>query len=165
MAELTINTADIAAAIQKNLDGFQPSLEQSQVGRVLEVGDGIARVSGLPGAAVNELLQFENGSFGLALNFDEGSIGAVVLEEGAHGVRALKGWVAGEQRVAKDAEAPHHRGLRKLCGQLRGTCGGLARLRHGDLGRDEGRARLRERHVRTLCHGRPGQLARTYHTH
>ena len=81
MAELTINTADIAAAIQKNLDGFQPSLEQSQVGRVLEVGDGIARVSGLPGAAVNELLQFENGSFGLALNLDEGSIGAVVLGE------------------------------------------------------------------------------------
>ena len=81
MAELTINTADIAAAIQKNLDGFHPSLEQSQVGRVLEVGDGIARVSGLPGAAVNELLQFENGSFGLALNLDEGSIGAVVLGE------------------------------------------------------------------------------------
>ena len=81
MAELTINTTDIAAAIQKNLDGFQPSLEQSQVGRVLEVGDGIARVSGLPGAAVNELLQFENGSFGLALNLDEGSIGAVVLGE------------------------------------------------------------------------------------
>ncbi|MAT37606.1 MAG: F0F1 ATP synthase subunit alpha [Acidimicrobiaceae bacterium] len=81
MAELTINTADIASAIQKNLDGFQPSLEQSQVGRVLEVGDGIARVSGLPGAAVNELLQFENGSFGLALNLDEGSIGAVVLGE------------------------------------------------------------------------------------
>ncbi|HJP15455.1 MAG TPA: F0F1 ATP synthase subunit alpha [Acidimicrobiales bacterium] len=81
MAELTINTADIAAAIQKNLDGFQPSLEQSQVGRVLEVGDGIARVSGLPGAAVNELLQFENGSFGLALNLDERSIGAVVLGE------------------------------------------------------------------------------------
>ncbi len=81
MAELTINTADIAAAIQKNLDGFQPSLEQSQVGRVREVGDGIARVSGLPGAAVNELLQFENGSFGLALNLDERSIGAVVLGE------------------------------------------------------------------------------------
>ena len=81
MAELTINTADIASAIQKNLEGFQPSLEQSQVGRVISVGDGIARVSGLPDAAVNELLQFESGTFGLALNLDEGSIGAVVLGE------------------------------------------------------------------------------------
>ena len=79
MTELTINTDDIAAAIRKNLDGFQPSLEQSQVGRVLEVGDGIARVSGLPDAAVNELLQFESGSVGLALNLDEDSIGVVVL--------------------------------------------------------------------------------------
>ena len=81
MAELTINTADIAAAIQKNLEGFEPSLEQTQVGRVLEVGDGIARVSGLPDAAVNELLQFESGTMGLALNLDENSIGAVVLGE------------------------------------------------------------------------------------
>ena len=81
MSELTINTADIAEAIRKNLDGFTPSLEQSQVGRVLEVGDGIARVSGLPDAAVNELLQFESGTFGLALNLDEASIGAVVLGE------------------------------------------------------------------------------------
>ena len=81
MSELTINTADIAETIRKNLDGFTPSLEESQVGRVLEVGDGIARVSGLPDAAVNELLQFESGTFGLALNLDEESIGAVVLGE------------------------------------------------------------------------------------
>ncbi len=79
MAELTINTADIAAAIQGNLQDFSPSLEQTTVGRVLEVGDGIARVSGLPDAAVNEMLRFENGLIGLALNLDETSIGAVVL--------------------------------------------------------------------------------------
>ena len=81
MSELTIDTSDIAAAIRKNLDSFEPSLEQTQVGRVLEVGDGIARVSGLPDVAVNELLQFESGTFGLALNLDEHSIGAVVLGE------------------------------------------------------------------------------------
>jgi F-type H+-transporting ATPase subunit alpha len=79
MAEVTINTADIASAIQKNLEGFTPSLEQSTVGRVLEVGDGIARVSGLPDAGVNEMLRFENGVIGLALNLDEDSIGAVAL--------------------------------------------------------------------------------------
>ncbi len=81
MAELTINTADITAAIKKNLEGFTPDVALTQVGRVLEVGDGIARVSGLPDAAVNELLEFESGLLGLALNLDEESIGAVVLGE------------------------------------------------------------------------------------
>jgi len=81
MAELTINTADITAAIKKNLEGFAPDVELTQVGRVIEVGDGIARVSGLPDAAVNELLEFESGLLGLALNLDEDSIGAVVLGE------------------------------------------------------------------------------------
>jgi F-type H+/Na+-transporting ATPase subunit alpha len=79
MPELTINTADIVAALKKNLDGFTPSVEQTQVGRVIEVGDGIARVSGLPDAAVNEMLEFEGGTVGLALNLDEDSIGAVIL--------------------------------------------------------------------------------------
>jgi F-type H+-transporting ATPase subunit alpha len=79
MAELTISAADIASALKTNLEGFAPSLEARTVGRVASVGDGIARVSGLPDAAVNELLEFEDGSVGLALNLDESSIGAVVL--------------------------------------------------------------------------------------
>ena len=81
MAELTINTDDILAALRRNLDDFTPSVEHSQVGLVLEVGDGIARISGLPGAAVNEMLEFENGTIGLALNLDEDVVGAVVLGE------------------------------------------------------------------------------------
>jgi F-type H+-transporting ATPase subunit alpha len=81
MAELTISPADIASALKKSLEGFEPSVEARTVGRVTEVGDGIARVSGLPDAAVNELLEFEDGSVGLALNLDEESIGAVVLGE------------------------------------------------------------------------------------
>jgi F-type H+/Na+-transporting ATPase subunit alpha len=83
MAELTINTADIAAALRKNLEDFKPGVETAQVGRVTEVGDGIATVSGLPEAAVNELLEFESGDVGLALNLDEESIGAVVLGDAA----------------------------------------------------------------------------------
>jgi F-type H+-transporting ATPase subunit alpha len=79
MAELTISAADIASALKHNLEGYEPSLEARTVGRVAEVGDGIARVSGLPDAAVNELLEFEDGSVGLALNLDEESIGAVIL--------------------------------------------------------------------------------------
>ena len=79
MADLQINTDEITAALKANLESFTPSVEQTTVGRVLEVGDGIARVSGLPNAAVNEMLRFENGLVGLALNLDEDSIGAVVL--------------------------------------------------------------------------------------
>ena len=79
MAELTINTEDIASAIRKNLEGFEPEVASGQVGRVVEVGDGIARISGLPNAAVNEMLQFDGGIIGLALNLDEDTIGAVIL--------------------------------------------------------------------------------------
>ena len=84
MSDLQINTDEITAALKANLEGFSPSVEQTTVGRVLEVGDGIARVSGLPDAAVNEMLRFENGLIGLALNLDEDSIGAVVLGEVDH---------------------------------------------------------------------------------
>ncbi|MGZ6912489.1 MAG: F0F1 ATP synthase subunit alpha, partial [Acidimicrobiia bacterium] len=79
MAELTINADEIAAALRKHVDSFAPSLAQEQLGRVLEVGDGVARVAGLPDAAVNELLEFEGGMLALALNLDEETIGAVIL--------------------------------------------------------------------------------------
>ena len=81
MAELTLSAADIASAIKKNLEGFTPSLEARTVGRVTSVGDGIANISGLPDCAVNELLEFEDGTRGLALNLEEESIGSVVLGE------------------------------------------------------------------------------------
>ena len=79
MAELTLSASEIAAAITKGLEGYTPSVEARTVGRVIEVGDGIARVNGLPDCAVNELLEFEGGVVGLALNLDEDAIGAVVL--------------------------------------------------------------------------------------
>src|SRR5919205_3232233 len=89
MPELTINPDEIAGVLRRHLEGFRPELEKQQVGRIIEVGDGIARIAGLPNTAVNELLEFEGGVLGLALNLDEDSIGAVVLgdiegiEEGA----------------------------------------------------------------------------------
>ncbi|MDA8393320.1 MAG: F0F1 ATP synthase subunit alpha [Actinomycetota bacterium] len=84
MAELTINAAEIAEVLTRRLASYNPGDAVEQVGRVLEVGDGIARVSGLPGAVVNELLEFANGVPGLALNLDEDSIGVVVLGESSH---------------------------------------------------------------------------------
>jgi len=79
MTELTINADEIAAALRRHVATFTPDLAPRQVGRVLEVGDGVARVAGLPDCAVNELLEFEGGLLGLALNLDEDSIGCVVL--------------------------------------------------------------------------------------
>jgi F-type H+-transporting ATPase subunit alpha len=91
MAELTINTSDITAALQKNLADFKPEVETKTVGRILEVGDGIARVSGLPDVGVNELLEFEGGTLGLALNLDEDSIGAVILGDGESAAKVEEG--------------------------------------------------------------------------
>jgi F-type H+-transporting ATPase subunit alpha len=81
MPELTINANDIGEALRRNIAGFTPGVSVEQVGYIQEVGDGIAHISGLPNAAVNELLEFESGTLGLALNLDEDSIGAVVLGE------------------------------------------------------------------------------------
>src|SRR5580700_1521404 len=79
MTDLTIDAAEITAVLRRHVEEFAPAVEAEQIGRIVEVGDGIARVSGLQGAAVNELLEFEDGTFGLALNLDEDTIGAVVL--------------------------------------------------------------------------------------
>ena len=79
MTELTISANEITEALRKHVSDFSPVVGAQQVGRVVEVGDGIARVSGLPSAKVNELLEFEDGTVGLAMNLDEETIGAVVL--------------------------------------------------------------------------------------
>ena len=81
MAELTIGASEITQALERHVEEYTPAVGTEQIGRIVEVGDGIARVSGLPGAAVNELLEFEDGTLGLALNLDEDTIGAVVLGE------------------------------------------------------------------------------------
>ncbi len=79
MAELTINAEEISNALRRYVDEYTPEVGTEQVGRIVEVGDGIARITGLPGAAVNEILEFESGTEGLALNLDEETIGAVIL--------------------------------------------------------------------------------------
>ncbi|MEM7324206.1 MAG: F0F1 ATP synthase subunit alpha [Actinomycetota bacterium] len=76
---LSFDPNDITSALQRNLDSLETDVRSSTVGRVAEVGDGIARVSGLPNASVNEMLRVSDGTIGLALNLDEDTIGAVVL--------------------------------------------------------------------------------------
>jgi F-type H+-transporting ATPase subunit alpha len=81
MAELTIRSQDVADAVRRMLDGYDPKVEAEQVGRVMETGDGIARISGLPGTLVNELLDFGGDVFGVAMNLDEHEIGAAVFAD------------------------------------------------------------------------------------
>src|SRR5436190_23106860 len=84
MAELTIDPSEIAEALRKNVESYRPSVEREEVGRVVETGDGIARVIGLPRAMANELLEFPGGILGVALNLDEREIGCIILGESSH---------------------------------------------------------------------------------
>src|ERR1700683_834931 len=82
MAELTIRPDEIRDALARFVDEYEPAgAERKEVGTVVECGDGIARVEGLPSAMANELLEFENGVRGLALNLDVREIGVVILGE------------------------------------------------------------------------------------
>ena len=79
MTELTIRPEEIRDAIEKSVASYAPTTSREEVGRVVETGDGIARVEGLHSAMTNELLEFEGGLLGLALNLDVREIGAVLL--------------------------------------------------------------------------------------
>ncbi len=76
---LNLDPASIAEALRKNVESWSPSIEREEVGRVIESGDGIARVSGLPQAMANELLEFPGDLLGLAFNLDEDEIGCIIL--------------------------------------------------------------------------------------
>ena len=82
MSELTIKPEEIRAALDSFVASYEPSADASEeVGRVTLAADGIAQVEGLPGVMANELVKFEDGTLGLALNLDVREIGVVVLGE------------------------------------------------------------------------------------
>jgi F-type H+/Na+-transporting ATPase subunit alpha len=82
MAELTIRPEEIRDALERFVEAYEPGTASTEeVGAVVECGDGIARVSGLPSAMANELLEFEDGTRGIALNLDVREIGVVILGE------------------------------------------------------------------------------------
>ena len=83
MTELTIRPEEIRNAIERNVEAYSPTTAREEVGRVTETGDGIARVEGLHSAMTNELLEFEGGLLGLALNLDVHEIGVVLLGDGS----------------------------------------------------------------------------------
>lgn len=80
MTELSIRPDEIRDALAKYVADYQPAAaSKEEVGHVASAGDGIARVSGLPSAMANELLEFEDGTRGLALNLEDREIGVVIL--------------------------------------------------------------------------------------
>jgi F-type H+/Na+-transporting ATPase subunit alpha len=81
MAELTISAADIEGAIEDYVSSFSADSGREEIGTVIDAGDGIAHVEGLPSVMTQELLEFPGGVLGVALNLDEHSVGAVILGE------------------------------------------------------------------------------------
>jgi proton translocating ATP synthase, F1 alpha subunit len=79
MAELTISSDEIRAALERYVSSYRPDVSREEVGTVVDAGDGIAHVEGLPSTMANELLEFENGTLGVALNLDVREIGVVIL--------------------------------------------------------------------------------------
>src|SRR5436190_2140289 len=101
MAELTISSDEIRGALERYVSSYTPEISREEVGVVADAGDGIAHVEGLPSTMANELLEFEDGSLGVALNLDVREIGVVVLGDFS-GIEAI------------DAMTPIGRGQRQL---------------------------------------------------
>ena len=77
MAE--INPAEVSSILREQLAGVKSAAELEEVGTVLQVGDGIARIYGLSNVESGELIEFDNGVRGIALNLEEDNVGAVLL--------------------------------------------------------------------------------------
>ena len=87
---LELDPAAIADALRRNVESYTPSVERQEVGRVIDTGDGIARVAGLPRAMTNELLEFPGGVLGVAFNLDEDQIGCDLHSISGHNIPAPK---------------------------------------------------------------------------
>src|SRR5208283_1341270 len=74
-----IKPAEVSAILKKQIEGFKSEVELEEVGTVLEIGDGIARIYGLSNVESNEMIEFENGVQGIVLNLEEDNVGAVLL--------------------------------------------------------------------------------------
>ena len=85
---MAIRSDEIISIIKSAIDTFDATTETRNVGTVVEVGDGIAQISGLEAALASELLEFPGGVMGMALNLEEETVGAVVLGD-AKGIKAI----------------------------------------------------------------------------
>jgi F-type H+-transporting ATPase subunit alpha len=81
---MSIRPEEISAILREQIERYQSEVEVSNVGSVIYVGDGIARVYGLQGAMAGELLEFTGGTVGMVLNLEEDNVGAVLLGDYSH---------------------------------------------------------------------------------
>jgi F-type H+-transporting ATPase subunit alpha len=110
---LTLDAGSIAAALKQQIASFQPTIQTVEVGTVLEVGDGIARIDGLPSVMANEIVAFESGVVGVALNLEARHVGAIILgdhtdvREGSlvHGTGQIVSVPVGEQLIGRVVDA------------------------------------------------------------
>ncbi len=98
---MNLRPEEISAVIKEQIKGFTTELDVSEVGTVIQVGDGIARVHGLDNAMAGELIEFENNLFGMVLNLEEDNVGIVILGSDAS---IREGSVA--KRTGKITEVP-----------------------------------------------------------
>ena len=76
---MKFSSDEIASVLQQEIEQFDSKIDVREVGTVLEVGDGIARVYGLSGVMAGEMVEFPNGTIGLAFNLEESSVGIIIL--------------------------------------------------------------------------------------
>jgi F-type H+-transporting ATPase subunit alpha len=76
---MDLNPSEVTSVLKQEIEGFESRTQKSNVGTVLQVGDGVARIHGLDECMMSELLEFPNGIFGVALNLEEDNVGAVLL--------------------------------------------------------------------------------------
>src|SRR5690606_14072802 len=76
---MSINAEEISSLIKKQIEQYQSEIEVNEVGTVIVVGDGIARVHGLDNVMAGELVEFSNGVMGMAQNLEENNVGIIIL--------------------------------------------------------------------------------------
>lgn len=81
---MALRAEEIASRIKEQILEYRPTVEEVNIGHVMEVGDGIARVSGLTGAMTSELLEFPGNTYGIVLNLEADSVGAIILGDYTH---------------------------------------------------------------------------------
>ena len=81
---MKLDTAEISSIIKEQIKGFEAGAADANIGRLISVGDGVALIHGLSGAMAGEMLEFPGDTFGMVLNLEEGSVGAVIFGEFTH---------------------------------------------------------------------------------
>ena len=87
---MSIRAEEISALIKQQIENYQSEIEVSDVGTVIQVGDGIARAHGLDNVMAGELVEFSNGVMGLAQNLEENNVGIIILGFTQKSVKAMK---------------------------------------------------------------------------